>query len=93
MSSAETERRRHGPGAVLVSILIGAVFVLAGLLTLALPGIAAAYVVTSLPTRGAVPVLVVWAISAVVTVVSFLAISETFIGVVLGRRLGREPEP
>lgn len=83
---------------MVVSVALGAVFVVALFLAAALPAIAAAYVVVGFAVRDVVVVLVLWAASATTTIAAYLVISRTFVRAVLRRRvvarlpLGRSDE-
>ena len=72
---------------VVVSVVLGAVFVVALFLAAALPAIAAAYLVVGFAVREVVVVLVLWAASATTTIGAYLLISRTFARVVLRRRV------
>lgn len=72
---------------VVVSVLLGTVFVVASLLAALLPALAVVYLVVGFAIRDVVVVLVLWTASASLTVVTFLAISRTFVRAVLRNRV------
>lgn len=80
---AARARRHH----VVVSVLLGVLFVLASLLSALLPALAVVYLVVGFEVREVVVILVLWAASATLTVATFLAISRTFARAVLRHRV------
>lgn len=72
---------------VVAAWILGATFVVASVLAPLLPALAVAYLVVGFAVRDVVVVLALWAASATITVVTFLAISRTYAERVLRRRV------
>lgn len=84
---AGANRDPSGPRSLGVAALLGAVFVIASILAALLPALAVVYLVVGFEVRDVVVVLALWAASATLTVVTFLAISRTYAESVLRRRV------
>lgn len=88
MDAAATEVPRHPlVPHVVVSIALGALFVVAVLLAAALPALAVVYLVVGFAVRSVVTILVLWAASATLTVLLYELISRTYVQAVLRRRV------
>ena len=86
-SPVAPERDAPGSRSLAVAALLGAVFVVASVLAAFLPALAVVYLVVGFAVRDVVVVLALWAASATLTVVTFLAISRTYAESVLRRRV------
>lgn len=72
---------------VLGALGLGGVFVATAVLTAGLPALAVAYLIVGFAIRDVVVVLALWALSATVTVASFVLISQTYARTVRRRRV------